>query len=117
MNFVADENVDGQIVHVLRQDGHTVFYTAEFAAGISDAELLDSANASQAILITSDKDFGELVYRLKQTAHGVLLLRLFGLSADAKAQQVSAAIINHGADLPGSFSVLTPGAIRIRKTI
>jgi len=62
MNLVADESVDGPIVERLRQDGHAVFYIAELDPGIDDDAVLDEANRSGALLITSDKDFGELVF-------------------------------------------------------
>ncbi|MDL1962260.1 MAG: DUF5615 family PIN-like protein [Deltaproteobacteria bacterium] len=63
MNFVADESVDRQIVERLRDDGHSVWYVAEMAPSISDDEVLKLANNESASLITSDKDFGELVFR------------------------------------------------------
>ncbi len=64
MNFVADEGLDRQIVERLRQDGHTVSYVAEMDAGISDEAVLQLANDQNALLLTSDKDFGELRYWL-----------------------------------------------------
>lgn len=65
MNFLADENVDRQIVERLRYVGFNVRYIAETAAGISDDEVLDLANSEESLLLTADKDFGELVFRLK----------------------------------------------------
>jgi predicted nuclease of predicted toxin-antitoxin system len=64
LNFLADENLDRQIVERLRQDGYTVWYIPEMEPGISDDEVLDLANQEGALLLTSDKDFGELVFRL-----------------------------------------------------
>ena len=64
MNLVADEGVERQIVEQLRQNGHTVIYVAELAPSISDDQVLQQANERQAILVTVDKDFGELVFRL-----------------------------------------------------
>ncbi len=60
MNFLADEGVDRQIVDRLRLDGHGVLYIAEMDPGISDDEVLDIANREDALLLTSDKDFGGL---------------------------------------------------------
>jgi predicted nuclease of predicted toxin-antitoxin system len=80
MNFVADESVDRQIVELLREDGHTVFYISEESPSISDTEALSKAKSSNAVLITADKDFGELVFRLNQNYDGVILLRLAGIS-------------------------------------
>lgn len=63
MNFFADESVDRQIVERLRQDGHHVRYVAEMASGLSDDVVLAAANAEAALLLTTDKDFGEMVFR------------------------------------------------------
>lgn len=63
MNFLADENIDRQIVERLRQESHKVQYVAETDAGITDYEVLDMANREEILLLTADKDFGELVFR------------------------------------------------------
>ena len=59
MKVVADESVDGPIVARLREDGHEVDYIAEMEPGISDDRILGHANLRQALLNTTDKDFGE----------------------------------------------------------
>ena len=114
MNLVADESVDSPIVERLRQDGHAVFYIAELDPGIDDGAVLDEANRSGALLITSDKDFGELVFRLGRITTGVVLVRLVGLSADAKADTVSSVFRSRGDELFAAFSVVSPGRVRIR---
>lgn len=115
MKFIADENLDWQIVERLRQDDHLVWYVAEMEPGISDDVVLDLANQEEAILLTSDKDFGELVFRLRRIASGVVLIRLAGLSIIRKAEIIANAINQHNAELLGAFTVITPIAIRIRK--
>ncbi len=67
------------------------------------------------MLLTAAKDFGELVFRLRRVASGVVLVRLSGLSPSSKADIVSRAIAQHTLELLGSFTVITPTAIRIRK--
>lgn len=61
MNLVADENIDRQIVERLRFDGHDVWSIAEMDPGISDEEVLEVASRESAVLMTADRDFGELV--------------------------------------------------------
>ena len=114
MNFAADESVDRQIVERLRQDGHTISYFAEMGPGIPDKDVLLLADQQSAILLTADKDFGELVFRQALVARGVLLIRLAGLSQLRKAELVSSAIKNHATEIPNAFSVVARGAIRIR---
>jgi predicted nuclease of predicted toxin-antitoxin system len=73
MNLLADEGVDAQIVAKLRSKGHDVLYVAEMDPGISDESVLKLANEHGALLITEDKDFGELVYRQGLIYLGVVL--------------------------------------------
>ncbi len=115
MNFVADESVDRQIVERLRDDGHFVWYVVEMVPSISDDEVLQIANNESVPLITSDKDFGELVFRQHLVSYGVILVRLSGLSPELKANIVSSTIINHESEILGNFTVISPSRIRIRK--
>jgi predicted nuclease of predicted toxin-antitoxin system len=118
MNLLADESVERQIVERLRLNGHVVLYVAEMEPGIADSIVLERANERSALLITGDKDFGELVFRDHHlTANGVILLRLAGLSAARKAEIVSEAFGKRDAEFPNQFSVVSPGSIRIRPTI
>ena len=115
MKFMADEGVDRQIVDRLRQDGHRVWYVAEMQSGIPDDAVLDLANREEALLLTADKDFGELVYREQFTSLGIVLIRRAGLSPTAKAERVSIAVQKHTKELSEAFSVITAHAIRIRR--
>src|SRR4051794_35858468 len=110
MNLLADEGVEREVVDRLRADGHSVVYVAELAPGVSDEQVLDEANVSGALLITADKDFGELVYRLGRMHAGVILARLAGLSPTAKAEVVSQLMRDHSGELPAAFCVVAPGS-------
>ena len=115
MNLLADESVDAPIVERLRSDGHSVRYVAEFSPSITDDEVLDRANADQCPLMTGDKDFGELVFRLRRATLGVILVRLSGLSPRLKSAIVSDAIQFHGSEMLNAFTVISPGMVRIRR--
>lgn len=115
MNLVADEGVDRQIVDRLRHDGHRVFYVAEMQPGVADDVVLELANREDALLVTADKDFGDLVFRRCRSTLGVVLIRLAGLAPTAKAEIVASAIRVHGAELSCSFAVITPKTLRIRR--
>ncbi len=117
MKLVADENIDRRIIDRLRKDGHHIFCVAEMDPGISDDEVLDLANQNAAVLITSDRDFGELIFRQHRIVSGVILTRLAGLSAQRKADIVSSAIMQHAEELQTAFVVIRPGIIRIRKNL
>jgi predicted nuclease of predicted toxin-antitoxin system len=80
-----------------------------------DETVLMESRISQSVLIAADKDFGELVFRQRQASTGVLLIRLWGLPPAMKAAVVSEAIQEHGQEVAGTFAVLSPGNIRIRR--
>lgn len=115
MNLVADESVNKLIVDELRNEGHNVLYIAEFAPSVDDETVLQQANQNRALLLTEDKDFGELVYRQGRVHMGVVLVRLAGLSLQAKAKNISTVLANHEHELLKAFSVISPGRVRIRK--
>ena len=114
MKVVADESVDGPIVARLREDGHEVDYIAEMEPGMSDDRVLGHANLRQALLLTTDKDFGELVFRQGSLSAGVLLLRFPGVSPSQKAEIVSRAVTRHGTEMQKAFTVITSKIVRIR---
>src|SRR5437016_13515600 len=107
MKLLADESVDRQIVERLRQNDHDVAYIAEMEPGISDEIVLQRANQNEAILVTADKDFGELTFRQKLIHHGVVLIRLSGLSNQVKADIVADALRERGAQFMSAFSVIS----------
>ncbi len=114
MKILADEGIDRPIVERLRRDNHQVQYVAEMEPGISDEVVLDLANQEKTILLTADKDFGELVFRQQQMTRGVILVRLGGISPSRKAAIVASALAVHGDQMGQAFTVVTPGAVRIR---
>ncbi|OGP82372.1 MAG: hypothetical protein A2Y95_05790 [Deltaproteobacteria bacterium RBG_13_65_10] len=115
MNLLADEGVDRAIVHRLRRDGHDVIYVAELSPGITDEQVLEQANGRSAVLLTADKDFGELVFRQGRVHQGVVLLRLAGLANATKAEIVSEICQQRAAELLGAFSIIAAGQVRIRR--
>jgi hypothetical protein len=115
MNFVADESVDRLIVERLRREGYQVSYVAELEPGMLDEAVLNLANQETALLLTADKDFGEMVIRQRLHMHGVVLLRLAGLTPARKAEIVALAIKEHLIELPRSFAVIMLGIFRIRR--
>jgi predicted nuclease of predicted toxin-antitoxin system len=114
MKLLADENIDFSVILRLREAGHEVIAVAELAPGIPDEEVMDRANAQAAMLLTEDKDFGELAFRQFLIHHGVLI-RLAGLPSSAKADLLINFLETHGEELLDSFVVVSPGMVRIRR--
>lgn len=78
--LIADENIQSFLVGALRKDGHDVLYIAEYADGITDEEVLSIASDQQRLLLTEDKDFGELVFRLTAIPGGLITPLVEGIS-------------------------------------
>jgi predicted nuclease of predicted toxin-antitoxin system len=114
MKLVADESVDFLIIAALRAAGHDVLAVVELAPGINDETVLEMANRGQALLLTADKDFGELVYRLRRVHWGVVLIRLAGLGPQEKAVLVERIFQTRGSELPEAFVVITRNTVRVR---
>jgi predicted nuclease of predicted toxin-antitoxin system len=85
------------------------------SAGAPDEAVLELSAQTGAVLVTSDKDFGELVFRRLISDSGVLLMRLAGLSPSEKAGVVSALVEKHKEDLADSFTVVSRSSVRIRR--
>jgi predicted nuclease of predicted toxin-antitoxin system len=90
-------------------DGHDVVSIANV-----DSVVLAHALQQGTLLLTEDKDFGDLVFHQHRSHLGVVLIRVDGLSAQLKAELVSAAIREHGSQMPHRFTVIGPAGVRIR---
>ena len=81
-----------------------------------DSHILARALSEERILVTNDKDFGELVFRRHQGHHGVVLLRLQDESAANRVRVVEAVLAQYADRLVGHFTVATEGGVRIRSS-
>ena len=115
MKFLADENFDRPVIFALRMAGFDVLSVSESFSNAVDEVVLSKANQENKILLTADKDFGELVFRLKLISTGIVLLRLPDLNNAAKAITLLTCIKEHGTELTHSFTVITSRKIRIIK--
>ena len=116
MNFLADESRPGPVIRALRQAGHDVVAIAETAAGATDDQVLDRALAERRVLITEDRDFGNLVYARGRLSAGVILLRFPNSARRAKPPTLLEAITVLGSRLQNAFTVVEPGRVRISST-
>ena len=112
MKFFADESCDFTIVRALRSAGHNVVAVAETVPQAKDALVLATASQAEAILLTEDKDFGQLVYANGQASGGVMLLRYPRAARSIVASQVVELAQQRGPDLIGRFVVVEPHRVR-----
>ena len=115
MNFAADENIDTEIIGHLRHAGYEIFSISEEFPGVPDDDVIEITNRQNAILLTADKDFGELVFRNGEVIKGVVLVRIFGVSQQEKAQMILDAFKSHADDFDERFTVISKKKIRIKR--
>ncbi len=87
---------------------------AEVAPAASDAEVMTRARAEARMLLTEDKDFGDLVFRRAQSIPGVVLLRIDPAMHELKRVRLDAAISRFGENLLGRYTVIGEARFRAR---
>ncbi len=115
LKFLVDVNVGRKTQQYLIKAGHDTVCVREVNARATDEEILELAVLEQRIVITMDKDFGELVYNSGKNHKGVLLLRPEDQPGKAKVGVLSEIFKLHSEELEGHFSVYQNGRLRIRK--
>ena len=113
MRFVANENVPRLVVSALRDAGHDVFWVRTEAPGADDPTILARATADARVVLTFDKDFGELAFRARlPAASGVILLRM-SLESPTAVSKLVVAALEARTDWSGHFSVVEEGRVRM----
>ncbi|GAB4580906.1 MAG: hypothetical protein Fur0022_36500 [Anaerolineales bacterium] len=114
MRFLANENFPLDAVRALRALGHDVVWIRTDAPGSSDPQVLDRAQRESRILLTFDKDFGELAFRARLPAEGGIILFRISAPSSAHVAHVVAEVIASREDWAGHFSVVDDWRIRMR---
>ncbi|MFI5013521.1 MAG: DUF5615 family PIN-like protein [Hyphomicrobiales bacterium] len=114
MRFLADENFPGAAVGLLEEAGHDIVWVRVAAPGISDPDVLAWAVREERILLTFDKDFGELARSSALPATcGVVLFRT-PMPRPGDVGRWLANLVTSRDDWAGHFSVVEPGRVRMR---
>jgi predicted nuclease of predicted toxin-antitoxin system len=114
MDLVADESVDGGIIKNLQLVGFNILSIAESSPGISDIQVLNIAFEKGWLLITEDKDFCELVHRLKMNHSGILLIRMNDIPRVERLITITSTIAELHGKLQKSFSVLSSNGLKVK---
>jgi len=115
VKLLVDVGVGKAVEDWLRAQGHDVLAVRDLDPRMSDAEILDRAVREGRLILTMDKDFGELVYRSGKVHSGVLLLRLEEARSREKVAIVEKIFRQYEQKLRGHFAVYRRGRLRIRK--
>lgn len=115
MKFLVDECVGPSVAYWLKQKGFDAISIYDDLPGISDDTVLDKALSENRVLITSDKDFGEMIFKNKRQHNGIVLLRLSNEKPSNKIFVLENLLKDHVLELSGNFVVATEQAVRITK--
>ncbi len=114
LRFIVDVGVSNKVEKWLADQGFDVKNVRDIDPRISDHEIVKIASQENRMVITMDKDFGELVYRTSVVHTGVLLLRLEACSSEEKLNVIKRILEEHQDKMVGKFCVYKDNNLRIR---
>ncbi len=114
--FLADENVPLYVINQLRKEGCKIISVAEEFAGSSDEKILELSSSNKWVIITFDKDFGELIYKQKSgKPYGIILLRVTLKSPGYILQLLKWLLLQGNISFEGNFVVANKDKVRTIK--
>ena len=115
LRILADENIDSKIIKRLRSLNIDVYSITEESSGITDIEVIQTADAKRAVILTRDKGFGEMVFASSKRSNGVILLRYKPSDLNKIMDFLIGLIDDYRDKLYKKFVVITSRKIRIRE--
>lgn len=112
MRFLVDESTGPAVAEWLRGKGHEVFSVFDEAKGIPDDDVLTKAAEENWVVITNDKDFGEMIFRERRAHRGVVFLRLNDERSPNKIDVLRHLLENYEARLMDQFVTVTETKVR-----
>jgi len=113
MRFIVDEYTGPKVAAWLEQEGHDVYSVYDQNPGIDDSQVLDLAVVEDRVLVTCDKDFGDLIFREGRAHCGVVLLRHADLSPAKLITSLDGLLQQSAVRLENSFIVLSEAGMRV----
>lgn len=116
MKFIVDECTGPKVANWLSSQGYDLFSVPLQGRGMKDLQILEKANLENRIIVTNDKDFGELIFKNSHIHKGVIFLRLNDETSTNKISVLKNLFDNHFRLLNNqSFIVVTEESIRVAK--
>ncbi len=113
LKFLVDECTGKRLAILLENAGYDVVFVCDWKPSASDDDVLEKAEKEGRILITDDKDFGELVFRLRRPSRGVILLRTSTTDPTRRFQLLEK--ILKLIDVKGKFVVVRDDIVKLRE--
>ena len=117
LRFLVDVGVGKGIEKFLREEGYDTKTVRDIDPRMEDEKIIHTAVSENRMVITMDKDFGELVYHSSMEHNGVLLLRLEDANGSKKLQVVKHIMKNYSHRIKNCFCVFQNDKFRIKKQI
>ena len=113
IKFLADVNMEKPLVDYLSGQGYDIKWVPDYSCEMADEDLLRLANEEKRILITNDKDFGELIFLQKRLSYGTILFRVKGQKSQEKVKLMKKVLMGHRDAILNHYIVITKAKIRI----
>jgi predicted nuclease of predicted toxin-antitoxin system len=117
IKLLMDVGVGKTVDLWLLNHGYNVISIRDINPRMSDQEILKIAVTERRMVVTMDKDFGDLVYNSGQAHAGVLLLRLEDANADEKIKDIETILKKYSDKIHNNFCVYKDGKLRIRSRL
>ncbi len=111
--FLVDESTGKRLALILISEGYDVLFVGDWKRGATDEEVLSKAYSEDRIIITDDKDFGELIFRLSRKSRGVILIRMASISPATRSKMLIK--ILETIEVIDKFIVIRDGAVKVAK--
>jgi predicted nuclease of predicted toxin-antitoxin system len=113
--FIADEGFSFPITSILREKGYDVIWIGDVAPGVDDAKVFEISRKEGRIILTEDKDFGELAIRFKCKTSGIILLRIEPEQKELREEKMLELFRDFSDKLKGHLIIVDEQKIRFRK--
>jgi predicted nuclease of predicted toxin-antitoxin system len=110
--LLADENIPKKALETLKQQGIDIVSVADFSTGLDDKDVIKTAIRENRIIVTFDKDFGELIVKRRLKPPGLILLRLTEISSPEVAGRIKD-LIERRIVLDGNIIVVQDDRVRV----
>jgi predicted nuclease of predicted toxin-antitoxin system len=113
MKLLIDESLNFRLLNACQSAGISFICVKDIMRGALDTEIIQFSNDNERIILTEDKDFGELVFKQNLKPYGVIFLRYSPLETADASIALFKCLTEHQTELQGNFIAITPRNTRI----
>jgi len=114
LKFIVDVGVGRKVESWLKENGYDVKSILDIDPQMPDSVILEIADSELRMVLTMDKDFGELVFNKGHNHSGVMILRLEDANGEQKKEVMNEILTHYSGEIINKFCVFQDGNLRIR---